>query len=1123
MLLLDDNADTATEGEEEIRARELRRQEVRVDPPVVQTDTGTDTEVKPTSNNLTVYLPDILPSHDRLHSRSSDNLSDFNSAESGDLDLNMNKIADDKDVVVGKLTIPSKQNNDTKPNLLSKSATSGDISNRTPLRNFEIPKKGARTQFGAEFVPKFNNNEPEPLLIIKRTPSKVNLPKEVGKPKVALSKNILDTQKYFGNATKSKPPKKPLQRSETISQAPPRLPLVKQSSLPETSTEKEEIKGFNFEPADEDLKDIDSYIENLLANEEELEKPIDPNKYKIQETPPQSEDEKVSSSIEDLLKALETEGHVDDLVAQPEEKMDDLLAWMEGLEYDTQDRKVCRSFSDVKYKHLEKVLKTPKISEAIVSKIPRNNLSFFESHLSGRPLRRQNSSDSDEAPRPCNLKRSNTEIHFKKGAIARSSVDLDAVSKVDIKKMLQKFERSDNESSKERSKSPVRLVTKRNSFAAFRTSSTDAADKLPPKIIPKTKPIKNTIKMFESGGTSSQETSQKKRFPLQKSFSEARIPKQKLGKKQSEWEATMNNLEKFVQETLESIGNKYDPVPPDPEFQDWCAKVTVQSIPNTEVMSSVNAETGREEQTSKQPGDKNQDVADIPANEIEMDISNQNPGLLATKGDTTLTGTSQSETSDLQTNEMDGQHSKNILKELDVTIPSNNDVMNDNVNLQANENITEVDQAKHDLKTNKDNGQPANNVSSENRLKEMDVIECDIVNPEKQQSEYDEKDNNSDREKLLTDSAVNTVIDTEEEEKSVPCGNNRDETVSTEVATANGENINKATDELSSQKAVTMVNEKQVGSNEEEESCGNLENMRNALLIAELDQCMKDLGEISDMPEDKVVEAINWNVGANQNTIDKPGVEGDSGNGKIFLKAVDKTEQIVKDIENVLNESSTVDRATNQNTVEKLDVEEDRSKNEKTLLEAVNKTEQIVKDIEIVLNESSTVDTCKDSLHPHNFANAVHSTDSSLAEDVSEFEKLCGDPLSDSLDSSSFDRLLSESDTHANIEDLYAKVRKGKPNSPQPPRRLRKGLNAENSPPQRPERLRKKSASVSPSPMRKVLQVPKDVRKEVGKSSNSPKPETFNKTRASSDPSTSNSKSKSKSNRDDNDKDCCLQ
>nr|CAH7736801.1 unnamed protein product [Callosobruchus chinensis] len=41
----DDESDTATEGEDEIRARELRRQEVQVEPPVVHTDTGTDTEI----------------------------------------------------------------------------------------------------------------------------------------------------------------------------------------------------------------------------------------------------------------------------------------------------------------------------------------------------------------------------------------------------------------------------------------------------------------------------------------------------------------------------------------------------------------------------------------------------------------------------------------------------------------------------------------------------------------------------------------------------------------------------------------------------------------------------------------------------------------------------------------------------------------------------------------------------------------------------------------------------------------------------------------------------------------------------------------------------------------------
>ncbi|XP_056640535.1 F-actin-monooxygenase Mical isoform X3 [Diorhabda sublineata] len=40
-----DESETATEGEEEIRARELRKKEVCVEPPIVHTDTGTDTEI----------------------------------------------------------------------------------------------------------------------------------------------------------------------------------------------------------------------------------------------------------------------------------------------------------------------------------------------------------------------------------------------------------------------------------------------------------------------------------------------------------------------------------------------------------------------------------------------------------------------------------------------------------------------------------------------------------------------------------------------------------------------------------------------------------------------------------------------------------------------------------------------------------------------------------------------------------------------------------------------------------------------------------------------------------------------------------------------------------------------
>lgn len=47
----DDDSDTATEGEEEIKARELRLQEVRLEPPIILNDTGTDTEVVSDENS----------------------------------------------------------------------------------------------------------------------------------------------------------------------------------------------------------------------------------------------------------------------------------------------------------------------------------------------------------------------------------------------------------------------------------------------------------------------------------------------------------------------------------------------------------------------------------------------------------------------------------------------------------------------------------------------------------------------------------------------------------------------------------------------------------------------------------------------------------------------------------------------------------------------------------------------------------------------------------------------------------------------------------------------------------------------------------------------------------------
>lgn len=59
-LFTDDESDTATEGEEEVRARELRRQEVRLEAP--ELDTGSDTEVNTLLDNAGVITepPDVV-------------------------------------------------------------------------------------------------------------------------------------------------------------------------------------------------------------------------------------------------------------------------------------------------------------------------------------------------------------------------------------------------------------------------------------------------------------------------------------------------------------------------------------------------------------------------------------------------------------------------------------------------------------------------------------------------------------------------------------------------------------------------------------------------------------------------------------------------------------------------------------------------------------------------------------------------------------------------------------------------------------------------------------------------------------------------------------------------------
>lgn len=606
----DDESETATEGEEEIRARELRKQEVRVEPPVVQTDTGTDTEVK-SSFQINPVLSAIQSNYNYLNphpknlNNSSDNISinstEYNSAESGDLDLNMNKISevDKKNVIVGNLIISSSLPLKTKESSDESTHQEKNIENtsiKSP-KNFDIQKNN---NISSEFVSKFPPPETQALLIIRRTPSKISLPKEVGKPKTVVNTNILDTAKYFG--AKNKPP---LKRSGTISTEKNKPVLVKQTSLPETADEIKEVKSFNFEPEDSDLKEIDNYIENLIANEDELYKPIDPNKYKLRDSPSLSEEEKCSSSIEDLLKALENDTEKKNygtLETKDEDNIDDLLTWMDSLDHQGENKKyISKSFSDAKYKNLEKNLKMPTKSDAIISKIPKQNISLFESHLLGKESLLETENDNNNTENKIGsfaLTRSKTEVACNRNDRPRSSVDLEAVSKVDIKKMLQKFEEKGiDQKVKERSKSPVKILRNRRSFAAFRSFS---AEKEPlPKIkplIPKTNPVKHTIKMFEFENTDNQ-NAEKGKPPKFRSISSS--PEKRILRAQSlkcphklskcdksdniSSNKAFNDLEKFVAETLLNIGNKYDidcRNNKQTDSDNWCANVTVKCVQN---------------------------------------------------------------------------------------------------------------------------------------------------------------------------------------------------------------------------------------------------------------------------------------------------------------------------------------------------------------------------------------------------------------------------------------------------------------------------------------------------------------------------------------------------------------
>ncbi|XP_044752612.1 F-actin-monooxygenase Mical isoform X2 [Coccinella septempunctata] len=495
----DDESDTATEGEEEIRARELRLQEVRLEPPIIQADTGTDTEVKcnlKTSDNLNLSHSETQCSDPRFSQNSSSNSinsTDFDSALEDNFDINFNNVISKNEVnaPINHSSIDSGDDSATisrsEPNsnvtvierTLDKNVDNSDCiidennkqiprSSQTisaSLENNEVVltevcdstvPNGKNSQseencvspsikmskkfFGSAFVPTFQKEEPEPLLVIKRTPSKINLPKEVGKPKVAVNKNIEENaKKYFGA-----PPKPTLRRSSTARNIP--KPKVSDRSYFKSSSLNSNF-SFNFEPEEEDLKNTDDYIEQLLKNEKELMKPIDPDKFRrLYET--DENEQKKSDSIDDLLEALEMETYDDvfehSVMKEKDEKIEKLLQWMDDVVHQEDNIKVPGKLKgdSGKYDNLEAILKTEKTA-APVAKLAKNNIKYFDELLAGK-----NSEAEDEVPaRKFSWTRNDVDNHLAKH---RTSLDLDAIKKVNIKNVLRKFESMDYTNDDER-------------------------------------------------------------------------------------------------------------------------------------------------------------------------------------------------------------------------------------------------------------------------------------------------------------------------------------------------------------------------------------------------------------------------------------------------------------------------------------------------------------------------------------------------------------------------------------------------------------------------------------------------------------------------------------------------
>lgn len=280
----------------------------------------------------------------RKMKKSSSSEDAFRSAES-DLDVNRNA------VVAGKLTFTAKT--DTKIGNFAK-------------RNFLI-HPDPQVQLD------------QPLLVIRRPPNKVNLPKEI-KPKVAVNATKFDAKKYFGLLSKplsNKPINNKLLSNKPLSEPRSNKPLSSQSL---SNKPLSNLRSFSFELKDTDLDEADLYLDQLLRNDQEDQKPSD---------------DALSSSIEDLLQTLDAEPQ-----KEVDQKADELLKWIEELEHQNT--------------HVEH----RKPQKGSVRKLSTDSRRFFENVLSPRALHRS---------------KTESQIAQKR--------DLDAT--IDVKSVLRKFESFD--------------------------------------------------------------------------------------------------------------------------------------------------------------------------------------------------------------------------------------------------------------------------------------------------------------------------------------------------------------------------------------------------------------------------------------------------------------------------------------------------------------------------------------------------------------------------------------------------------------------------------------------------------------------------------------------------------